>query len=173
MGALSTRWRPIKVTVIDLESCPESISGAPDYEALWALIRERGRPRGMIKIPFQTDALSHDDLTAAITVLPPAADASPLRRPPAEQLPAISVVIPSMLERADGLQACLSSLTALDYPDYEVIVVDNRPAGSPPARIDGARVVRERRPGISAARNRGLAEAGVLRRPGAAALVAR
>ena len=50
-------------------------------------------------------------------------------------------------------------LTELDHPDYEVIVVDNRPAGAPPVDLPGARVVRETRPGISAARNRGLAEA--------------
>ena len=37
--------------------------------------------------------------------------------------------------------------------------MNNRPAEAPPVEIAGARVIRERRPGISAARNRGLAAA--------------
>jgi cellulose synthase/poly-beta-1,6-N-acetylglucosamine synthase-like glycosyltransferase len=156
---VSDPWRPIRVCVIDLEDCPEAISGAPDYEALWALIRERGRPRGMLKIPFEDGRLSRERLTAAVAELAPATDAPPLSRPPTGRLPSISVVIPSMLERMDGLKACLSSLAALDYSDYEVIVVDNRPQGSPPVEVAGARLVRESRPGISAARNRGLAAA--------------
>ena len=158
---MSEPWRPIKVRVIDLEHCPEAISGAPDYDALWALIREGGRPRGMIKIPFEGDVgeLSRAQLIAAIDSLPRSAAAPPLPDLQNERLPTVSVVVPSMFERMEGLTACLDSLSALDYPDYEVIVVDNRRAGSPPVELEGARVVRETRPGISAARNRGLAAA--------------
>lgn len=152
-------WRPIKVSVIDIERCPATISGAPDYGALWALIRERGRARGMIKIPFQDGALSREQLLAAVAGLPPPAEVPTPDATPGGKLPSISVVIPSMLGRRDGLQACLDSLAALDYPDYEVIVVDNRPAGAPPVELAAVRVVREPRPGISAARNRGLAAA--------------
>jgi glycosyltransferase involved in cell wall biosynthesis len=58
-------------------------------------------------------------------------------------------------------------LSEQDYPDFEVIVVDNRPgrAGTPdgirPEWTHDARIrfVAEPRPGASAARNRGLAEA--------------
>ena len=64
-------------------------------------------------------------------------------------------MVPSLLEREEGLDACLRSLADLDYPDYEVIVVDNRPPGSP-VDLPGVRVLPETRPGISAARNRGL-----------------
>ena len=53
----------------------------------------------------------------------------------------------------------MERLAALDYPDYDVIVVDNRREASEPLELPGARVVREPRPGISAARNRGLAAA--------------
>jgi hypothetical protein len=90
----------------------------------------------------------------------PRTPVSPLERPADEELPPISVVIPSLLKRKETLQTCLRRLQELDYPDYEVIVVDNRPAGSPPVdELPGARVVREPRVGNSAARNRGLAAA--------------
>ena len=158
MGGVS-EWRPIKVSVIDIERCPATISGAPHYCALWALIRERGRPRGIVKIPFTDEALTREQLLAAVATLPPQADAPPAGATPRGELPSISVVIPSLLERRDGLKACLDSLAALNYPNYEVIVVDNRPAGAPPVELAAARVVREPRPGISAARNCGLAAA--------------
>jgi hypothetical protein len=152
-------FRPIKLAMIDVEHCPATISGGPEYAALWALVREHGRPRGMIQIPFGDGALTAGELGGAIAALPAATDAPAPARPAGVTLPSVSVVIPSMLERLDGLRACLRSLAAQDYPGFEVIVVDNRPEGSPPMEIEGARIVREPRPGISAARNRGLATA--------------
>jgi Glycosyl transferase family 2 len=157
--ASTDRFRPIKVATIDVELCPELIAGGPEHSALWALVRERGRPRGMIRVPFGEGPLRADDLRGAIACLPPSASASVPRRAVDASLPSISVVIPSLLERRDGLASCLRSLAALDYPDYEVIVVDNRPAGAPESALPGARVVRETEPGISAARNQGLAAA--------------
>jgi glycosyltransferase involved in cell wall biosynthesis len=52
----------------------------------------------------------------------------------------------------------------LDYPDYEVIVVDNASRTEETARVAGAagpcvRCVREERPGLDWARNRGIKEA--------------
>jgi GT2 family glycosyltransferase len=154
-----TAFRPIKLATIDVEQCPDSIA-ADGYGALWALVRESGRPRGMIRIPFVDGPIGREQLSAAIAahpLMPPRAVR--LRGRPRE-LPSISVVIPTLLERNESLEACLSSLAALDYPDYEVIVVDNRPAGAPPVELPGVRLVRETRPGTSAARNAGLAAAG-------------
>ncbi len=150
---------PIKVCVIDVERYPASISGEPGYVALRALVREGGRPRGIIELPFDRGELTREELGSAIAALPPSVHAPPLTRPQSGRLPPISVVIPSMLERSSSLDDCLRSLAALDYPDYEVIVVDNRPAGSPYVDLPGVQVLSEPRPGISAARNRGLAVA--------------
>jgi hypothetical protein len=155
----ATRFRPIKLATIDVESCPEAIEGGRRYGALWALVREHDRPRGMIRVPFEDGSVSREQLAAAIAALPAAPHASVPSRAREHLRPSISVVVPSLLEREEGLQACLRSLADLDYPDYEVIVVDNRPAGAPPVDLPGVHVVRETRPGISAARNRGLEEA--------------
>jgi GT2 family glycosyltransferase len=80
--------------------------------------------------------------------------------------PFASVVI-STRDRADHLRRCLSSLLAIQYPSYEVIVVDNAPATSATAQLieqefaneEKIRYVREDRPGLSAGRNRGIVEA--------------
>lgn len=158
-SAGEARFRPIKLATIDLENFPDAIDGRPGYGALWALVREHDRPRGMIRVPFEDGSVSRGQLAVAIAALPAPSHAPVPRRPSKNLQPRISVVVPSLLEREEGLQACLRSLADLDYPNYEVIVVDNRPAGAPPVDVPGVRVVRETRPGISAARNRGLEEA--------------
>jgi len=152
----ATRFRPIKIATIDVENFPDEIEGGPDYSALWALVREQDRPRGMIRIPFQDGSVSRGQLAVAIAALPAPPRTPAVPCPQAQALPRISVVVPSLLEREEGLHACLKSLAGLDYPDYELILVDNRPAGASPVDLPGVRVVRETRPGISAARNRGL-----------------
>jgi GT2 family glycosyltransferase len=154
----SAEFRPIKLATLDVESLPESIA-ADDYGALWALVREHGRPRGMIRVAFTDGLATREQLGATIEALPESPWVPASQRPLDHDLPMISVVIPSLLERADGIEKCLRSLAELDYPEYEVIVVDNRPAGAAAVPLPGVRVVRETRPGISAARNRGLAEA--------------
>src|SRR3954453_22568229 len=77
-----------------------------------------------------------------------------------ENAPFVSVIVATR----DGertLKACLDSLLAQDYPDYEVIVVDNASRGpSVRALVEGAdpRVtyLREERPGVAVAHNRAL-----------------
>jgi len=79
--------------------------------------------------------------------------------------PTISVVI-STRDRGDALRACLDSLLALEYPRYEIVVVDNAPRTSATRDLiqqwygkqERIRYVREDRPGLSWARNRGVIE---------------
>lgn len=83
----------------------------------------------------------------------------------------VSVVIPTC-NRPDDLRRCLAALQAQRSPRrVEVIVVDNRPALTPPAgrgsttagvtgEFAGVTLVEERRPGLSYARNTGFAAAG-------------
>ena len=79
--------------------------------------------------------------------------------------PAASVIVCTR-DRAERLATCLDAIQAQDYPDYEIIVVDNAPvneavndlvsARRPPVPM---RYVVEHRPGLSWARNAGLAAA--------------
>lgn len=80
---------------------------------------------------------------------------------PGEALPAISVVVCTR-DRTDNLRRCLAALLALDYPEYEIVVVDNAPSDDRTARLVAGLPVRyvvEERPGLDRARNRGVREA--------------
>ena len=82
------------------------------------------------------------------------------------EYPMVSVVVCTR-DRPDMVLTALDGLTSLRYPSYEVVVVDNAPSSD--ATRDGVRArfgsdprvryVREPRPGLSCARNRGVAEA--------------
>jgi glycosyltransferase involved in cell wall biosynthesis len=74
--------------------------------------------------------------------------------------PRITVVVCTR-DRPASLEGCLEALAAQRYPCYDVLVVDNASAGDETRRAaerHGVRCVREPRPGLDRARNRGLAE---------------
>jgi GT2 family glycosyltransferase len=81
---------------------------------------------------------------------------------PLPQHPKVSVVVASY-NAARTLPACLESLQRLNYPDYEVILVDDGSTDATPqiaARHPGVRCFRhEKNLGLSVARNTGLAAA--------------
>ncbi len=85
--------------------------------------------------------------------------------PPPSQ-PFVSVVIPTH-NRPEAVEVGLDALLALDYPHYEVIVVDNAPATSATAdllkakysHLTNVHYLLEEHPNASLARNQGLARA--------------
>lgn len=80
---------------------------------------------------------------------------------PAPDARQLSVVVCTR-DRPQMLRACLAGLAAQARPPREVIVVDNSPAGSakPVATgLSGVRYVHEPKPGLSRARNAGVAAA--------------
>jgi cellulose synthase/poly-beta-1,6-N-acetylglucosamine synthase-like glycosyltransferase len=102
-------------------------------------------------------------------------------RVPSTRSPFVSVVVPTC-GREPLLRRCLDALGALDYPRYEIVVVDNTPLACPPTSPEATqrsgtaelvaryandmsgngapvRYVTQPRRGVGHARNRGLAEA--------------
>jgi GT2 family glycosyltransferase len=157
---------PVRVAVIDVAGPLADLdcgrSEQPPYTAAWILVCRDRHPLGSIEIPLH-------DLVITVAELEREmrrqlgdgwdGDLKVAHQPPPLTLARASVVVPTNLARPAELRRCLKTLGELDHPDYEVIVVDNRPADAPPADIEGARVVREPRPGASAARNRGASVA--------------
>jgi GT2 family glycosyltransferase len=153
---------PIRVAMIDASEpigdldCTRACQ--PPYEAAWILVCRDGRPVGSLEVPLEAPRISAERLEGELRAR--FGEALDRERPAANpRLPSATVVVPTAMSRPDQLRRCVAGLTELDHPDYEVIVVDNRPAGAEPVALPGVRVLREPRPGISAARNRGLAEA--------------
>ncbi len=80
---------------------------------------------------------------------------------PLDRAPGISVIVCTH-NGARTLGACLESLAKLDYPDFEVIVVDDGSTDATPeiaAAAAGARYLRTEHIGLSAARNLGAGAA--------------
>jgi len=78
------------------------------------------------------------------------------------QKPFVSVVVATH-NRTQSLSTCLESLTQLDYPNYEIIVVDNAPSNAATRELvqhyPAVHYVLEPTPGLAIAHNRGLLEA--------------
>ncbi len=80
---------------------------------------------------------------------------------PLPRTPKVSVVVASY-NGAGTLRPCLASLGGLNYPDYEVILVDDGSTDNTPqiaAEFPSVRTIRQRNLGLSAARNVGIAAA--------------
>jgi GT2 family glycosyltransferase len=117
--------------------------------------------RAAIERHLARDGVAIDGEVAVPTVPGPSACADRAAAPEP-----ISVVLCSR-DRPAQLASCLASLRRLAYERFEVVVVDNAPSDDLGAKaFDDAvgddarfRYVVEPRPGLSAARNRGMAEA--------------
>ena len=136
--------------------CP--VPGADGYSRARILIRDGVAPvrfvetdivDGHVTLPVPERAASTDAASTATAKTDVGA------------LPPISVVLCTR-ERPDDLRGALASLRALDYPDFEIVVVDNAPTSDGTARVVAevadprVRRVVEPVPGLSRARNAGL-----------------
>ncbi len=155
---------PAFVTEVDLCQGVNQIVLDPRYDKLWLLVRFGRRPLGLLQLarPPYGFVYSAGELRMAIerelgweVIVALSIAATP---PPA---PPISVVVCTR-DRPEALQHCLAALVRLDYPDFEVVVVDNASRDEATREVVAPtpfRYVREERPGLNWARNRGADEA--------------
>ena len=132
------------------------LTGATGYSRVRLLVRRGRYPLGFVELPAADGVLDPNDLQAAVRRLPdgPAAVDDGPANP-------ISVVLCTR-DRPEFLRSALSSLLAMDYPDFEIVVVDNASAtsatGDVVASVNDPRVrlASEPVPGLARARNRGV-----------------
>lgn len=141
------------------------------YDSLYILVRYEQQPIGWVWFSIPNSSIpmiSAEQLRQAILEqlgerLIPEMIMTQLSNPQVDNysMEPISIVVCTR-DRAQQLEVCLKSLLALDYPTYEIVVVDNAPNNDDTAQLVShlpVRYVREDRPGLDWARNRGIAEA--------------
>ena len=143
----------------DLASAPSDsrpeLAGGSKYHRARFLVRENQALRGFVTVGIEEGRVRVDELRRAVDELPVAVPEPEPPRPP------ISVVICTR-DRGRLLRDAVDSVLASDYPDFEVVVVDN--AGSTSETRDVAlrhpdprvRYVHEPLAGLSYGRNRGM-----------------
>ncbi len=176
----------IKLWDVELSRPLQDIAELDGYRALQALVRLHGVPIGTVTVPLSDgrcsaialrEAISKEKGLAVVRHLLRDRLAQPLprdgvemedliRTPPAVYhgpLPTVTVAVCTR-DRTSTLERCLDSVVRLDYPDLELLVVDNAPGNDATKqlvrqRYPTVRYLCEPRPGLDWARNRAIAEA--------------
>ncbi len=177
---------PIKVIDLDLSQPLTDIENLEGYQALKVLVRLHNRPLGYVNVPVVSDRCPAQILGQAILaqhsrsiiryllgnglVASPEADGLRLNNlldisPPVYNgpWPLVTVAVCTR-DRTDDLTLCLEALMKLDYPNLEILVVDNAPSNDASEQLvrtkyPSVRYVCEVRPGLNWARNRAIIEA--------------
>lgn len=161
---------PIKVLDLELSADMKPIWGIERYECLHILVRYLGKPVSWVYFNNSTHQPSVSAERLRETIIEQIwnkmgfaviMDQIDHKEPDNFRLPPISVVVCTR-DRTAQLANCLQSLMTIDYPDYEIIIVDNAPSNEKTAQLAvdlPVRYVRENHPGLDWARNRGLSEA--------------
>jgi GT2 family glycosyltransferase len=182
------RWYSEPLAVVDIPLCDGTADAGQVARALWLSVEQQvkdrcsaaGMPSTAPPVPVAGGRVStggNPAAAAAAAYGPQALCDRGLRLPwPPQYLigrattllnaPPASVVICTR-ERTERLGSCLTAVLRQDYPDFEVIVVDNAPTDDGVADLVGRRRaagtngvplrrVVEERPGLSSARNTGL-----------------
>ena len=138
------------------------------FGGVYALVTFKGVPLCVFDLPctpatrmISAETLRKEAVRRSAPMLWQKAIERSFAKSPHSCFPPLSVVVCTR-DRARLLEQCLKSLRGLDYPQYEVVVVDN---GSRDPRVaevigrSGFRNIREDRIGLNWARNRGAEEA--------------
>lgn len=157
-------WRPVELIQVDVESLEGPVPvGVPAGERVWIEALKQGQVVGVVEARAENGGLSDSvisELSSAYSDVEP----SPFQNVVDGLLPSVTVVVPTICRDPARLVRTVEALVAMDYPDFEIVIVDNRPEprGDPLPAFPGGdkvRVVVEAKRGIAAARNRGIAVA--------------
>lgn len=160
------------VGMLDLERLPVGdrkvrarARGGEPFGTARLLVRRAGRVLGFLSVPLSAGVLDPARLETGVAEFVAddfAADDGETEPPLEGELPAISVVVCSR-DRPGMLREALTSILAVDYPDFEVVVVDNAPSTPLTHELideefadPRVRYVLEPRAGLATARNTGL-----------------
>jgi hypothetical protein len=159
---------PVRVMIIDVDEPLPELTTDHNYKKAWVMFCEKGVPRSMATLDLTIGVTAVQSRLSEIVAQFQESKSVQIDVPALRDvaLPSISVVIPTIVSRVEELGHCIEAIGQLDYPDFEVILVDNRqfipfedPLPSLVLNRPWLRVIREARPGVSAARNAGISNA--------------
>lgn len=152
---------------INQQSIP-AIGGSAEQGLYRILVRASAVPLGWVEIKTAAgEVIGSDEIKRKIhaqigpAVMQSAILHSLQPRETEITLYSISIIVCTR-DRTENLAHCLEALQQLEYPSFEIIVVDNAPATNATQELTeklAVRYVREDRPGLDWARNRGINEA--------------
>jgi glycosyltransferase involved in cell wall biosynthesis len=156
-----------KVVVLDVDAGFSDLTGLDTFTAARILIRRNEHPLGWILLPVEAGKIGADSIKTAVTRQLGWAFATDLLV--SEQVwargnpfyPPVTVIICTR-NRASLLSGCLEALRLLDYPQFEILVVDNAPSDNSTAEVvkeARATYLREPIAGLDRARNAGALKA--------------
>lgn len=180
---------PIKIIEIELGAPLPDLSGLAGYFFVQALVRWHGVPVGYVRVPVSNGGCSARSLGKAILdqhsstlvrlILRHGLQSQDIARvldfkvlldggsnhnphTSNSHLPSVTVAVCTR-NRIEEMARCLSFLEKLDYPNLDILVVDNEPATDSLLQLvkdhyPQFRYVKEPRPGLSWARNRAISE---------------
>ncbi|MFN2400429.1 MAG: glycosyltransferase family 2 protein [Gemmatimonadaceae bacterium] len=160
------QFLPYKVMDLEVSQPLADVTGLEEYELLVCVLWFHGYPVGFAKLRVRNGNVEAAALERAIRNHKGriAEHRALLVRGKSDisEWPAVTVAVCTR-DRPNDLRLCLVALGELDYPDTDVIVVDNAPTSDATECIvrqvlPGARYVREPKPGLDWARNRAIAE---------------
>lgn len=168
MRVLEAAAQPAQVLFLDLESPLPQLRCDDHYQEACIIFRRSGTPIFMTHLDLRG---TNEFIATQLQSLAGLANET-RRRDEADshvedaKLPRISVVVPTIAARFNDLDRCLDQIEQVDYPNFEILLVDNRrevPSPDPLQSLLSSHprvvVIREQRPGISAARNAGVSHA--------------
>jgi O-antigen biosynthesis protein len=177
---------PIKVLDLELSQPLPTLTGLAGYMGFKGIVRLHGVPLGYVELPIVNGGCSAASLGKAVLDQHSWAIveqtlrqglASPLktdtlhiedllRLPPpgfVGDYPLVTVAVCTR-DRPDDIGRCLAAILQLDYPNLDLLVIDNAPPNGQTrdivrSRYPSVRYVEEPRPGLDWARNRAIIEA--------------
>lgn len=166
------RPRPVRVVSVDVDQPLPDLraerADGDDYARALVFAFRKGVPAGHLEVSMENSVVTGAQLADRLAPMLPDQphSAGPIAAP-TTRAPYISIVVPTVMRRTELLERSVLALAGLDYPGFEVIVVDNRPDDTPGrarthqqlARHPRVSVVAEPVAGISAARNTGVRHA--------------
>ncbi len=177
---------PVKIIDIELADPISPVEGLENYMSLQCLVRLNGSPLGYIYLPVSAgcvgaraikeeiidkhnyvimdrllqNGLAGENKTKELVL----EDLFELKSPRSlATWPFISVAVCTRNRTAD-LALCLDAISKLNYPNFEILVIDNAPSDDSTEKLiqtqfPNVRYIKEPRPGLDWARNRAIVSA--------------